>query len=79
MKKSYSLILDKEFVDYCTLNKIEDVEKYAKEIFIKGFNLTKYGSSPFTHTPTTTPLPRPISTEESLPKEKIKNSNLYDE
>ena len=91
MEKKFSLILDKEFIDYCTLNKIEDVEKYAKEVFTKGFNLVKYGSSPFkTFTPSTTPLPRPITSKESLPKEKIdeviektkekvKNSNLYDE
>ena len=89
MEKKFSLILDKEFIDYCTLNKIEDVEKYAKDVFTKGFNLVKYGSSPFT-TFITTPLPRPITTKESLPKEKIdeviektkekvKNSNLYDE
>ena len=46
MEKKYSLILDKEFIDYCLLNKIEDVEKFAKEVFVKGFTLTKYGNEP---------------------------------
>ena len=26
MKKNHSLILDKEFLDYCQLNEIEDIE-----------------------------------------------------
>ena len=46
MEKKFSLTLDKEFIDYCTLNKIEDVEKFAKEVFVKGFTLTKYGNEP---------------------------------
>jgi len=81
MEKSYSLILDKEFIDYCKLNNIEDVEKFAKEVFIKGFNITKYGVKPF--------IPKPIKPDslpkENIsdivvkPKEKIKNNNLYDE
>jgi len=93
MEKKFSLILDKDFVDYCTLNKIEDIEKYAKDVFNRGFNLVKYGNSPFgsfTAPPTSTPLPRLVTVQESLPKEKIteviektkekiKNNNLYDE
>jgi hypothetical protein len=83
MEKKFSLILDKDFVDYCTLNKIEDIEKYAKDVFNRGFNLVKYGNSPFgsfTATPTSTPLPKEKITEViEKTNEKIKNNNLYDE
>jgi len=81
MEKKFSLILDKEFIDYCKLNNIEDVEKFAREVFIKGFNITKYGIKTF--------IPKPIKIDtlptENIPdivikpKEKIKNNNLYDE
>ena len=46
MEKKCSLILDKEFIQYCKLNDIEDVEKLAKETFQKGFALLKYGDPP---------------------------------
>ncbi len=45
-KVSISLILDDEFIQYCKLNNIEDVEKFAREVFNKGFTLVKYGSVP---------------------------------
>ncbi len=45
-KKKYSLTLDDEFIQYCKLNEIVDIEKYAKEVFIKGFTLVKYGDNP---------------------------------
>ena len=43
MKKNYMLILDDEFIQYCKLNEIEDLEKFAKEVFSKGFIEVKYG------------------------------------
>jgi len=46
-QKNY-LILDDEFLKYCELNEIHDTEKLAKEIFRKGFNITKYGETPTT-------------------------------
>ena len=46
MEQKNCLILDKEFIDYCKINNIEDVEKFAKETFKKGFNFLKYGESP---------------------------------
>lgn len=46
MKKKYSLILDDEFILYCELNNINDIEKMAKQTFEKGFSLLKYPSSP---------------------------------
>jgi len=44
MEKNNYLILDKEFLSYCKLNKIDDVEKLAKETFARGFMWLKYGS-----------------------------------
>jgi len=46
MEKKHSLILDNEFIRYCELNDIEDVEKLAKETFQRGFTLLKYGEVP---------------------------------
>lgn len=47
MKKKNSLILDDEFTMYCDINKIENVEKLAKETFNRGFTLLKYGETPY--------------------------------
>jgi hypothetical protein len=44
-EKNY-LILDNEFISYCKLNNINDTDKFAKEIFNKGFNIVKYGETP---------------------------------
>jgi hypothetical protein len=46
MKKKYSLTLDDEFIQYCELNKITDIEKMAKQTFNRGFTILKYGESP---------------------------------
>jgi hypothetical protein len=46
MKKKYYLTLDGDFIEYCKLNKIDDVEKYAKEIFNREFTKLKYGDTP---------------------------------
>ena len=46
MEKNNYLILDDEFIKYCRLNNIIDVEKKAMEIFKKGFDIEKYGSIP---------------------------------
>lgn len=39
-------MLDDEFIQYCKLNNIEDIEKFAKQVFDKGFTITKYGDKP---------------------------------
>jgi hypothetical protein len=44
-QKNY-LILDNEFFKYCELNKIHDVQKFAQDIFQKGFTIIKYGETP---------------------------------
>ena len=46
MAKKLSLTLDDEFIQYCKLNNVEDVEKLAKEVFKKGFTMLKYGDRP---------------------------------
>jgi hypothetical protein len=46
MKKKNSLILDNEFLLYCEINGIENIDKLAKETFERGFSLLKYGETP---------------------------------
>lgn len=46
MKKKNSLILDDEFLQYCTLNHIIDPEYFAKLVFKRGFDIVKYGEVP---------------------------------
>jgi len=46
MKPKSTLILDNEFIQYCELNNIKDVDKKAKETFNRGFSLLKYGETP---------------------------------
>ena len=46
MEKKYTLTLDKEFILYCELNKIKDINKIANETFNRGFSLLKYGETP---------------------------------
>jgi len=46
MEKKSTLILDKEFTQYCELNNITNVDKLAKETFARGFALLKYGEVP---------------------------------
>lgn len=46
MKKKHSLILGSEFLLYCEINGIENIDKIAKETFERGFSLLKYGETP---------------------------------
>ena len=52
MKKKNSLMLDNEFVLYCELNNITDIDKLAKDTFDRGFTLLKYGELPINNTKT---------------------------
>jgi hypothetical protein len=47
MEKKNTLTLDKEFILYCELNKIKDINKIANETFNRGFSLLKYGETPY--------------------------------
>jgi hypothetical protein len=46
MKPKITLILDNEFIQYCELNKIINIDKLAQETFNRGFSLLKYGEVP---------------------------------
>ena len=46
MKPKSTLILDNEFIQYCELNEIVNIEKLAQETFARGFSLLKYGETP---------------------------------
>jgi hypothetical protein len=46
MVKKNSLTLDNEFIQYCQLNNIDNVEKLANETFNRGFAILKYGETP---------------------------------
>jgi radical SAM superfamily enzyme len=41
-------MLDDEFIRYCELNNITDIEGTAKKIFQRGFTIEKYGETPTT-------------------------------
>lgn len=45
MKKNY-LTLNDEFIKYCEINNINDVEKFADKLFQRGFTIEKYGETP---------------------------------
>ena len=47
MEKKFTLTLDNEFLQYCELNNIKDVNKLGKETFNRGFSLLKYGETPY--------------------------------
>ncbi len=46
MKKKQLLTLDDEFIRYCELNQITDIEGLAKKTFQRGFTILKYGETP---------------------------------
>ena len=46
MSQKPSLTLDKEFLEYCRLNDIENPKKLAKETFERGFSILKFGETP---------------------------------
>jgi hypothetical protein len=69
MKKKNSLILDEEFIAYCELNKIQDIDKLAKETFNRGFTILKYGETPFKISATEKIVEKEVIKE--IPVEKI--------
>lgn len=86
MKKKFFLILDDDFVSYCEINNITDIEKKAKETFEKGFLFLKYGYSPMDKIINIVPQPpspqiKPLNIDKEPIIEKIieKKSTIYDE
>ena len=67
MEKNNYLILDKEFLDYCKLNNIDDIEKMARETFNQGFTILKYGKDFYS---------RPLVRDKKEADEFMKNLKL---
>jgi hypothetical protein len=79
--------LDNEFIEYCRINNIEDVDKLAKETFKTGFDMLKYGNK--LHTILHPPMRPKLDDKDAMPlevfEEKVKvikdkiNNDLYGE
>jgi hypothetical protein len=86
-KESISLILDDEFLQYCELNKVEDIEKLAREVFNQGFTILKYGRIPSgdpikkvaVEVTTNIPLIPPDKTEIKSERKEIDKNSVYSE
>ena len=48
MRKKHLLTLDNDFITYCEMNKIDNIDSLAKKIFQRGFTIEKYGETPTT-------------------------------
>lgn len=70
MKLKKTLILDDEFIEFCKLNNIADVDKKAKETFSRGFTLLKYGEVP-SGKKTVETIEVPVEVEKIIEIEKI--------
>ena len=46
MKEKNYLTLGKEFLKYCELNEIKDIESFASQVFNRGFTIIKFGETP---------------------------------
>ena len=79
MKKKSSLTLDDEFLEYCRLNNIDDVEKLAKDTFNRGFTILKYGETPFGLKPTEKIVEKEVVKEVIVEVEKIINVEVIKE
>lgn len=77
-KVSITLILDDEFIRYCELNKIDNIEKFAHDVFNKGFTVIKYGDKPPDFKPIKI-VQTPIPPAPSIETKKIEKDNIYDE
>ena len=77
MEKKHYLILDDEFIQYCKLNNIDDIEKRAKDVFTQGFNIIKYGNTPINKHISKRPEIQ-VKPEVSVPKIINKKDDLYD-
>ena len=62
--------LYKEFLDYCLLNDIQDSNKEFIRMFVTGFNISKYGISPFKNKPVVKDI-KPEKEKEVIKTEEI--------
>jgi hypothetical protein len=72
-------MLDDEFLEYCRLNNIDDVEKLAKDTFNRGFTILKYGETPFGLKPTEKIVEKEVVKEVIVEVEKIINVEVIKE
>ena len=74
MKKKHSLTLDNEFIQFCKLNNIDDIEKIARTTFNRGFTILKYGEIPLEVKNTPNIVTKEVVKEviKEIPKEVIK-------
>jgi hypothetical protein len=72
--------LYQEIKEYCELNNIEDINKEINRLLRIGFNIEKYGVSPFSFVQTEkmkeyidkNPIKENIKKEEETPKKRIR-------
>lgn len=74
MEKKHLLILDDDFVKFCTLNGIKDIEKYGKTIFNEAFNKIKYDG-----VIDNVIKNEPITKKDEIFEKKSEKSSIYDE
>lgn len=41
-----TITLSKEFIEYCKLNDINNIDEFVNDVFQRGFTLVKYGKIP---------------------------------
>lgn len=72
MKKKLYLTLDDDFIKYCEINNITDIEELARKVFNRGFTIEKYGEIALT------PAQNSIKNDsKSVQINKTKNNDLY--
>jgi hypothetical protein len=72
--------LYQEIKEYCELNNIEDIDKEINRLLRIGFNIEKYGTSPFSFIPENkvkeyineNPVIENVNKVEEAPKKKIR-------
>ena len=76
MVEKNSLTLTDEFIQFCKLNDITNIEKYANKVFNIGFNIEKYGLKPEVEKLKTE---KPKATEPKKEVKKDTKRDLYSE
>lgn len=72
----YYLTISDEFLQYCKLNNITDIQKKVEETFMVGFNVIKYGREP---KPTINIKPQIDVRKQSDDNNKKNNDTIYEE
>lgn len=68
------LKLEKEFIGFCELNNIEDIQKEALNVFNTGFNVTRFGTTPFKNKESTVkPDTKKTKTTKKIEKVKVES------